>query len=94
MTNQEYLESHGKCIHTGTVGFIEAYIRMTCMFKGIEFDDAKIEAWLKKLNLDKRCVISCSEILADTIGEEYIGPYDGIYCFCMATVEKEARGRL
>lgn len=83
MTNKEYLDTHGKCIHTGTLGYIEAYIRMQCMLKSIEFDDHKIEEWLKNIDLENS-VITCAEIIEKTLGPEYVTPWDGKYGFDLA----------
>lgn len=80
MTNEEYIKSHGTCINTGQLGMIEAYIRMQCMVKGIEFDDDKIKSWLKQFD-PVPTLITSREILEKTIGTEYTGPYDGLIGF-------------
>lgn len=83
MTNKEYIESKGKCINTGVVGLIEAYIRKECLVGGIEFDDEKIESWLEKIIPDDRSftTITCREIIEKSIGIEYVGPFDHMYGF-------------
>lgn len=83
MTNAEYMEEKLTCKYAGDIGSIEAFIRLRCMVKGIDFDDAKIESWLDDIIpiYEKNGMISADQVLKMTIGNEYVCNCDYLHGF-------------
>jgi len=83
MTNKEFFEKKGTCIHTGDIGHIEAVIRYKCIIYGIHFDDSMIESWLEDIIpiYEKKGRMSAAEIIRLSIGDQFVRSEDFLHGF-------------
>lgn len=80
MTNKEYLDEKGTCIYDGNLGYIEAIIRIRCLFNHIEFTDETIIEWMEAISnrLEDCGYVSVYDAMQLSIGVKYARPYDEV----------------